>query len=292
MASAISYDLKTWEYQGTAIRPNQDLPWANARILAGSVYKEKGIYYLFFSAASSENILHEIMSLATSQDSINWEWKKEPFLELDTTYYSHRPSFHNKMEITHYPWRDPYIVKELNTSRYYMFFTANAANPNSQYQGCIGCAVADTIDGSYQVLPPAAYPIMEDTGEGIYLEMERPQVIYKDGKYHLFFSVSSRLVNPKWFEKLDIEERKDVETHSSLHWYTSYEITGPFEAVGKIPIVKGSSQTKLYGTNLMQTFDGQWFAYGAYYWSRTLEVAPQFSVVWDGERLEILINNE
>ncbi|PPJ63785.1 tetratricopeptide repeat protein [Cuspidothrix issatschenkoi] len=291
IASAISYDLKTWEYQGVIIKPNLDLDWANARILAGSVYKENGIYYFFFAASSSENILHEIIALATSSDGINWEWKQEPFLELHSSYYSTRPSFHEGMTLTHYPWRDPYIVQEPSTGNYYMFFTANSPNPNSIYQGCIGCAVADRIDGNYTLLAPATYPIIEDIGEGIYLEMERPQVIYRDGKYHLFFSVGSEFINPKWLEQLEMEERKTVAiTRCSLHWYTADNITGPFTAVGKIPIVQGSPETGLYGTNFMQTLDGEWFAYGCYFWSKTLEVHPRFPVVWNEEKLEILIN--
>ena len=54
--------------------------------------------------------------------------------------------------------------------------------------------------------------------------MERPQVLYRDGQYHLFFSSGVSLINPLWIKQVGSERI----THSSLYWYISENLTGPF----------------------------------------------------------------
>ena len=286
IAAAISTDLQTWQYQGITIPSKPEHHWESGRILAGSIYKENETYYLFYSAAPSQLLLEERIGLAISTDGITWKRFPNPFLELDTRFYAYRDCIHQGEPATHYPWRDPYIVKEPNTGRYYMFMTANGQGNQSSFLGCVGCAVADKIDGSYQILPPAAYPLLEGTEEGIYVEMERPQVIYQHGQYHLFFSITPEGINPKWLKKVG----RDGINGSSLHWYVSDKIMGPYKAVSEKPIVKGSDKTELYGTNFIQTPKGEFIAYGFYQSTFTLEISPHFPVRWDKDHLEILIS--
>ena len=51
VGAAISEDLKTWEYMGVVLKPDLADEWQSGRILAGSIYKENGIYYFFYSAS-------------------------------------------------------------------------------------------------------------------------------------------------------------------------------------------------------------------------------------------------
>lgn len=281
IASAISKDLKIWEFLGICLKPNPDNHWESGRILAGNIYKENGIYYLFYSASPSQPlILQEEIGLASSSDGIHWLRKSSIFLGENGNFYgSSRPN----STLQHRQWRDPYILKDPQTSKYYMFTSASAQEGDFNYRGCVGLSVADKIDGPYEALPPAVYPKLQNKNEGIYYELERPQVIYKNNKYYLFFSCWQHTLNPKWLEELS-EERI---TDSSLYCYVSDKVTGPYKPINPKPVVIGSEYTGLYGTNLMLGTDGQFFAYGWYPQSFTLEISQRFKVSWEGNNIEI-----
>nr|MBA2748712.1 glycoside hydrolase family 68 protein [Tatlockia sp.] len=176
----------------------------------------------------------------------------------------------------HFHWRDPYIFKDDKTGNYYMFICASS-KAIGNFQGCIGLAVSDKIVGPYKLLPPA----IEAPTNAIdwpYYHMERPQVIYKDGKYHLFFSCFKMLMNPKWLEKL---AHKKI-TNSSLYWYISDNVTGSYKPANDDFIVSGSEKTGMYGTNFLQisTPSEKLIAYGWYHRLHTLAVSQRFQVNW------------
>ncbi|MBW4575452.1 MAG: tetratricopeptide repeat protein [Aphanothece sp. CMT-3BRIN-NPC111] len=290
VGAATSTDLKTWKYLGIVLKPALDSQWESGRILAGNVYKENGIYYLFYAASPPQPlILQEGIGLATSVDGLHWERRSTQFLQLDPRFYGYTSAGVNSslyQEVKHFAWRDPYIVKEPDTGKYYMFITACVQSMKSNFKGCIAVAVADKIDGAYEVLAPAAYPLIEETEEGIFYEMERPQVIYKDGKYYMFFSTHPQTINPKWLAQVGTDRITD----SSLYWYVSDKITGPFKPVVEKPVVKGSEKTGLYATNLISGSNGDLIAYGAHTYTFTLEVSPRFPVRWENGSIEILLS--
>jgi beta-fructofuranosidase len=144
----------------------------------------------------------------------------------------------------------------------------------SPFRGCVGVAVADSIVGPYELLPPACGPVIEGTKESIYIEMERPQVIYKNGKYHLFFSCWTHRLNPKWLEQVG----QNKITDHSLYWYIS--------------VVPGSEKTEMYGTNfflLRETNQEEFIAYGWHNLSFTLGISPSsfHRAYWNDDLLEI-----
>jgi len=293
IASATSIDMENWDYIGVIHRPNPNLEWESGRILACTVYQENEIYYMFYPASPSGlNLLHERISLATSSDGKTWQRVSSFLVQSDTRFYTYSCNFQfiNTDETfkidEHWQWRDPYIVKEELSGKYYMFITAASVESTSYYfKGCIALAIADTIDGKYEILPPAALPILEGTKECIFYEMERPQVIYKYNKYHLFFSCRSELINPKWLDQIGIDKITD----SSLYWYTSEHITGPFKPAMDIPVVQGSDKTGLYAINFIEHIDGKLIAYG-WYFKYILEVSPKFLVHWDKDSIRILVD--
>ncbi|NET73500.1 MAG: family 43 glycosylhydrolase, partial [Sphaerospermopsis sp. SIO1G2] len=73
IASAISPDMKHWQELGTILEPVPQNNWDSGRMLAGCTYKEDGVYYLFYGAASQEEMGKEKIGLAISTDGINWE---------------------------------------------------------------------------------------------------------------------------------------------------------------------------------------------------------------------------
>ena len=288
---AISTDMKNWKDLGVVLAPEPANPWESGRMLAGCTYKEDGVYYLFYSAAGKGEveIFNEGIGLATSTDGLHWQrYSNSEFLKPDhnNRWYGQFKRDLFGYEYDHFQWRDPYIFKDPKTSKYYMFICAYLKEGgHGTFRGCVGLAVADNITGPYELLPPAATPVVDGTNESPYYEMERPQVIYKNGKYHLFFSCWTQWLHPKWIEKVG---RKNL-TDSSLYWYISDNITGPFKPVSDKPVCRGSERTGIYGTNFFPASDKpeEFIAYGWYYRLMTLGISPLVKVRWDNNSIKI-----
>lgn len=277
ICGAISTDLYNWQDLGTILEPELNNDWESGRISAGCAYKENDTYYLFYSAGGKEfpHNKNEAIGLATSQDGLHYSRYSQDYLlrpEDDDPWYG-RSSW-----TQHYHWRDPYIFKDDKTGKYYMFICASS-RASGNFQGCVGLASADEISGPYKLLPPVVEAPADAADYWPYYHLERPQVIYKDGKYHLFFSCFKMLMNPKWLQQV---KHKRI-TSSSLYWYISDHITGPYQPVHEDEyIVKGSEKTGMYGTNFLQvsTNPDKYIAYGWYHRLHTLEISPAFSVIW------------
>lgn len=283
--TAISTDFNTWQYQGIALKPLPKHPWENGRMLAGSIYKENGIYYFFYSAASADELLNERIGLATSTDGIHWTRSPKPFLEYDPKYYTANRGLYLGEQTLQTAWRDPYIVKE--NGKYHLFITAFLKDTPFPFQACIGLAVADKITGPYKILPPVSTPLFENKNESIFGEMERPQIIPRFGKYYLFFCAAPRYVHPEWQAKVGTENI----TISSLYWYVSDSLTGNYRPIVEKPIVKNSDKTNLYGISLQPDKNGNYFACGCYHKSMTLAVSRRFPVRWTEDEITIMIPN-
>lgn len=284
--SAISSDMKNWKHLGVALDIEQGNEWEAGRVCAGCTYKENDVYYLFYSAANGgdrkKDLITEQIGLATSTDGIHWQRSStQAFFKpaaSNTWYGSNGNYFH---------WRDPYVIKDPQSGKYYMFVSAfTQKQPGiKRVGGCIGLGVADKIDGPYELLEPACFPIMEENQESIFYEVERPQVIYKQGKYHLFFSSFVSGVNSKWIDKVGAEKVSD----SSLYWYVSDSITGPYMPASESPIVEGSEATGIYATNLFPDPDrpSDFIAYGWRHRVFTLEIAQQYRIHWQDDKMRI-----
>lgn len=276
LCGAISTDLIHWQDIGTILEPEPANDWESGRIFAGCTYKEDGIYYLFYSAAGKEGIhlKTEAIGLATSRDGLHFTRYSNNYLlkpDDDDPWYGIWDW------TAHFHWRDPYIFKD-DTGKYYMFICASAKAPGN-FQGCVGLAVADKITGPYKILPPAVQVPIDTAEDWPYYHLERPQVIYKGGKYHLFFSCFKMYMNPRWLQKVN---SKRV-TNSSLYWYVSDTVEGPYKPINDDDfIVRGSETTGIYGTNFMQvsTDPEEWIAYGWYHRLHALAVSQAFRVDW------------
>ena len=134
----------------------------------------------------------------------------------------------------HFHWRDPYLLKDSKTGKYYLFICAySKTGAPFPYRSCIGLAVADRIEDPYELLPPVADPLTDAIEQWPFGEMERPQVIFQNGQYHLFFSCWPRYLNPHWRSQIDPKRI----TGSSLYHYVFDSIDGPFQPTSSTPIV-------------------------------------------------------
>ncbi|QDL09319.1 beta-fructosidase [Brasilonema octagenarum UFV-E1] len=284
----VSKDLKRWSLKNYALKPDK-CEWRNGRMLAGSCVQENDKFYLFYSASpKAPNLLMETIGLAVSQDCYNWQRHKssEVLIVPDNNIYGSCTTFGCLLE--HRQCRDPYIFKCHLTNQYYLIFSAVVPKGHPLYRGCVGLAVSQSIEGPYKLLQPLLYPQLNELDEGIFYELERPQIIFKNGKYYLFFSAWMHTINPKainYYNHLDLSD-------SCIYCYTCDTIEGSFMRSSEFIFVPGSEKTGLYGTNFIQDEEGRWFAYGWYPESFTYEVSRKFPVIWDMEVPRIIVSGE
>jgi beta-fructofuranosidase len=281
---ATSKDLQNWDLLGVALAPEPSNSWESGRILAGSTYKENDLYYLFYSASGGgESLKDERIGLATSIDGLSWQ-------RYSTDYFFSEAEWNQwygrQADTGHFHWRDPYVVRERETGKYYMFIcTHQKHSTDSRFYGCVGVAVSSSLAGPYKLLPPVAGAGISGLEDWPFTEMERPQIIYRHGKYHLFFSCWPWNLNPAWLNKVGRQSIRE----SSLYWFTSDKITGPYQPVSACPVVKGSNRTGMYATNLfaVQEQPDEYIAIGWYHRIYTLQVSQQYKVKFEPHVLEM-----
>jgi Glycosyl hydrolases family 32 N-terminal domain len=281
---AVSGDLRTWEPTGIVLAPNLENEWESGRMLAGSTYKKDGIYYLFYgSSGGDKSLKDERIGLATSIDGINWQRVSNDYFFSEAEWSQW---YGRQADTGHFHWRDPYIVRDRETGKYCMFMTAHLKHDtNSRYQGCVAVATANEFTGPYTLQPPVAGSQISGIEDWPFTEMERPQVIYRHGKYHLFFSCWPWNLNPAWLKQLKGHRLRE----SSLYWFVADRLTGPYQPVSDFPFVPGSTETGMYATNFLDLEDQQ--AAIAFGWNHriyTLEVFSQFTVSFDQDSIQIV----
>lgn len=287
LCGAVSKDLENWQDLGTLLQPESSHAWESGRICAGCTYEEDGTLYLFYSAGGNvmPELRNEAIALATSTDGVHWQRQLDHFPLIPDTQ-----PWYDRCNLTqHFHWRDPYLFKDPQDGRYYLFTCASSKTPGN-FQGCVGLAVADRAAGPYHLLPPVVGATAETAADWAYYHMERPQVFFRNGKYHLFFSCFRVFLNPRWLLRVDARRV----TNSSLYWYVSDQVTGPFvPALPGESIVPGSDRTGLYGANLLPTDQSEEFiVYGWYHRLHALEVSDTFRLRWTEKSISVRRSNE
>lgn len=278
----------TWQAIGPLIQPTGG--WAGGRILAGCAREENGQFYLFYGGAPPRpRWNHEEIGLATSPDGKTWErsaapfWSSEAELAMFDRFYKREParSTLKRMGEPFCHRRDPFVLTDSATGRYYLYFTAALVGIHDYFHGGVGLAVAETIGGPYRLQPPAAAPIgiarTEPTASAFY-EMERPQVLVHQGRYHLFFGCWHHNLHPAWRDRWS-----PPDSHSTIYWLVADRPEGPFLPMGDRPWVDGSEHTGLYGVQWVN-LDGDWYAWGHDITTFILSLSRRYRLVWSGDR--------
>jgi beta-fructofuranosidase len=280
---AVSDDLRTWEPTGVVLAPNAENEWESGRMLAGSTYKQDGTYYLFYGASGGGKLIkNERIGLATSIDCVNWQRTSNDYLFSEAEW---NQWYGRQVDTEHFHWRDPYIVRDRESGKYCMFITAHLKHDtSSRYQGCVALATADEFIGPYTLQPPVVGPKISGMENWPFTEMERPQVIYRHGKYHLFCSCWLWNLNPAWLNQVKGNRLRE----SSLYWFVADRITGPYQPVSDFPVIPGSTETGMYATNFLETADRkESTAFGWNHRIYTLEVFGSFDVNFERDSIQI-----
>lgn len=86
-------------------------------------------------------------------------------------------------------FRDPAWLRDPETGKTHLLFTASAGWNDAAFNGVIGLATLEA-DGSWQLNDPLIEAV------GVNNELERPHVLVRDGRYYLFWSTQRRTFDP------------------------------------------------------------------------------------------------
>lgn len=285
-AVLLSEDFSVLKDLGSVFFPQPNDYWQSHRLLAGCLWAENknSLYFFHGGSPNRPNLLHESIGFAKGKVTDEWEFEWQPsqplkFIDWDKHYdYSHEQNYPDER---HRQWRDPFIVS--HQGKYWMFISAAAKTNSPLFKGCIGLAVADHLEGPYTALPPVVFPHFdgEKGEEGLFYECERSHVVYQGGKWHLFFCVWRKRVNPRWLEK--IGPQANSISDSSLYHYVSSQIEGPYHPVKDVPVVEGSLESNLFAINFLKNHQEELIAYGSDIKNSGLDVSGQWQVLWQSD---------
>jgi hypothetical protein len=269
IALAVSNDLRNWESMGKVLSTDPEIPWESQRLCAGSAIQDNDTLYLFYSSAGKENILEEHICLASSANGLEWNrYENNPLLKIepDNPWYGHS----SRDGHLHLQCRDPHIMKHEEDGKYYIFFSASLKSSSvKEHLGCVGAAVANEVAGPYEFLPPVTglAPGREETYG---YEMERPQVVFLGGQYHLFWSTFQ--------PNSHIDFIASNKTISRTYHFISDNFLGPYQPHGSDPILRNPDGNALYGINLypLPGREDAFFLYGWDRITRKLMVNPDY----------------
>lgn len=150
-------------------REEQDL---NA--FTGSIYKENGIYYLFYTGYNAhEPFLAQeepLQAVMTARSDNLFHWKKLP----EKTFYASEKFY----ELS--DWRDPFVFYDEGKKEYGMLLAARLREGPKRRRGCVGmCRSADLEN--WTAVKPFFSP-------GLYMTHECPEVFRMGEWWYLLYS--------------------------------------------------------------------------------------------------------
>lgn len=108
-------------------------------------------------------------------------------------------------------FRDPAWFRDPADGAAYLLFTGSAAT-NLPHNGVVGIARAQP--GGWRLLPPLVSAV------GVNNELERPHVVIRAGRYHLFWSTQARVFAP------------GITAPTGLYGMTAERLAGPWTPIG------------------------------------------------------------
>lgn len=124
-------------------------------------------------------------------------------------------------------FRDPFIFTDTQTNNTFMLFSASSGRAKSSQNGLIGLAMQGA-DGIWSLQSPLL------DGDGVTNEMERPHVVFHQGRYYLFWSTNGWLISA------------DKPAPSGLYGMVSEHFLGPYRPINGSGLVVGNPVNSPY----------------------------------------------
>ena len=242
---AVSDDLTHWKELPVALRPGESDSWDNLALWTGSVIKKDGKYFIFYTGRNknADKKWIQKIGLAISYDLIKWDKSKNnPILEAQKYYYIDNQK--NKLGKIG-AWRDPFVLQDPKSHKYYMTISAREKNKGREYNGCVAIAESNNLV-DWKILPPIFSP-------GIYDEIETTQVIFHKGFCYLFFSTHASNYEPEFAEING--------SFGGLHCYYSKNLLGGYKPVNNNGVVLGN-EDEMYDVRLLHDKSDDFFGIG------------------------------
>jgi len=231
---AVSPDLRSWSYQGTALTPGPPGGWDDRAIWTGSVISEGDRFLMLYTGTCrSEGGRIQRIGLATSTDLRRWhKFPANPVIESEPATYEDESA----SPFRERAWRDPYLVRQQGS--YCAYITSRVRNGPLDGRGCI--ALARSPDAHrWKVLPPVYAP-------GMFGQMEIPQLIQLQGRYFLLFGVELG-----WHA-----HSGEVPKTTGTYYANSHD---PERGYTEPRLLLGDVHGQHYGTKLVEGPDNTWY---------------------------------
>lgn len=124
-------------------------------------------------------------------------------------------------------FRDPFLFTDPQSGKHYMLFAASNGRAKTAKNAAIGLAVQGA-SGHWELQPALI------DGDGVSHEMERPHMVYHEGKYYLFWSTNS------WTFAADIH------APSGLYGMCADVFTGPYRPINGTSLVAANPASQPY----------------------------------------------
>ena len=224
-AHATSRDLEEWDLQPEVLERTGVWPETD-HVYAPYVIEHDRRFYMLYTAA--DEMRTQRICLATSNDLFQWERYAGNPVIVPSTFWSKWPGFGLETPDggTFGACRDPHIIK-LDDGRFLAYWVSRLQEKLGRDLTCVAASISHDLVHWQEIGPVfsiKAWPL----DEAPTLEAESPCVVFKDGKYWLFFK------------------------HG---WWTHYVVSdSPFDFNGYEPIRLGFSHA-----SEVFHWDGQWW---------------------------------
>jgi hypothetical protein len=182
LAHATSNNLKSWQIHSDVLNCSSKKHEIE-HVFAPYVIEHDGLFYMLYCTNNKMNT--QCIRLATSKDLFHWEPYGDSPVILPSLFWSKWPGFglDKPDEGTFGSCRDPHIIK-LDDGTFVAYWVSRLQEKFGSNMVCAAASVSHDLIHWQEIGPIFA---MKAWHQPLTMELESPCVVYKDGRYWLFF---------------------------------------------------------------------------------------------------------